>query len=193
MEPPLTEDAALLSPQLPRMWIGYFFAALYFVTEIVEIARNPSLVNNPNKIIPSLLIIGLAGGFYWLYCVYKFHDVLTQVRVWDHPITVGRAVAFHFIPFYNLYWIFKWPKEIAGFVNWRTQASTMSPYAAGSLLLLAALIGRLFESAIALALIFSTGVYISRRLRTAFSSPPPADSPGPQTRYDSSLQLNLPK
>ena len=63
--------------------------------------------------------------FYWLYCVYKFHEAVGRIPGYRHPITPTAAVAWHFVPSYNIYWIFKWPNALANFVNWRMQAKRM--------------------------------------------------------------------
>lgn len=78
----------------------------------------------------------------------------------------------HWIPIYNLYWVFKWPSEIATFVNWRMQSPAMKGPIAGLLVLLAVLVGRFVDGAIGLVLLFSSGFYISKYLRRAFAAPP---------------------
>ncbi len=171
----LDDDLAYLSPQLPRLWVGYAWAGILFLIEIVAAVQNPNAPENSPAM--QLLVIGnIVGVFYWLYCVYKYHDIMTQVPDWNHPIGVGRAVGFHFIPFYNFYWIYKWPTEIARFANWRSQSRLMSPLAAGTLMLAAFLV-RFFDTAIGLALIFAAGSYISNRLRKSFAAPPPPMPP----------------
>ena len=63
-----------------------------------------------------------AGAFaaliYFLYCIYGFHKVAQAAPGWWHPITPARAVGFHFIPVYYLYWMFKWPLELGRFLRW---------------------------------------------------------------------------
>jgi len=156
--------------------VGYGLAGLLFVLEIVAGIAD-AFSEAVGFWIALDIVTAVLGWFYWLYCVYKYHDIMFQVPGWDHPIGVGRAVGFHFIPLYNFYWVFKWPKEIANFANWRAQAKIMSPIAAGSLMVAATLVGRFFDAAIGLALIFSAGAYISARLRRAFAAPPPPPSP----------------
>lgn len=176
---PLADDLAYLSPQLPRLWVGYALAAILLVMEVVAAAQNPDFPEGSSISLTMFLIAVAIGWFYWLYCVYKYHDIMTQVPGWNHPIGVGRAVAFHFIPLYAYYWIYKWPTEIARFANWRAQSQIMSPVAAGTIML-AAFLMIAFDNAIGLALIFGSGSYISGRLRRAFAAPaPPLPPPGP--------------
>ena len=119
-----------------------------------------------------VMMLALVAWLYWLYCVYKFHDVMENIPGYEHPISSNRAVAMHFIPFYNLYWTFKWPREIATFVNWRMQSQAMNGSSVGLLVLLSVLIGRKVDGFLGLMLLFSSGVYISRRIKKALMAPP---------------------
>jgi len=78
-----------------------------------------------------LFLVSFIGGVYWLVCIYRIHVVLANAPNWKHPISPARAVGFHFIPFYQFYWIFKWPREIAKFVNSRLPQPIMKPVAIG--------------------------------------------------------------
>jgi len=112
--------------------------------------------------------------------VIYLHDVMAQIPGYNHSITPWRAVGMHWIPIYNFYWVFKWPSEIATFVNWRTQLPTMKGAIAGLLVLLAVLVGRFVDGAIGLALLFSSGSYISKFVRRALTAPPvPASAMAP--------------
>ncbi len=87
------------------------------------------------------------------------------------PDTLARAVGFHFIPFYNFYWIFKWPKEIAKFVNWRLRAPVMKPVPVG-VAVLGALVLRILDPGFGLILLFFPMSYVSECLRRALVVPP---------------------
>lgn len=158
--------------RLPVLWVGYLLAGALLVAEVVAGLQDRSqglYVREPPWF---LLLISAAGAIYWLYCVYRFHDVMAQIPGYNHSITPWRAVAMHWIPFYNLYWVFKWPSEIATFVNWRMQSPAMKGWIAGLLVLLSVLVGRFVDGAIGLILLFSSGIYISKYLRRAFTAPP---------------------
>lgn len=159
-------------PALPRMWVGFVIAAVFLIAEIVEVAqlKDPELIANSNSV--SVNAINIIAWFYWLYCVYKFHDAMAQIPGYTHPITPARAVAMHWIPIYNFYWVFKWPSEMETFVNWRTQSQSMKGAVAGGLVLLSVLLLRLVDGSIGLACLFSSGVYMTRHLRRAFAAPP---------------------
>jgi hypothetical protein len=171
-------------PEMPRMWVGYVIAVIFLIAEFVEVAQSKESieVSSPGSV-PTLLI-SLGGWIYWLYCVYKFHDAVAQVPGYTHPITPARAVALHWIPLYNFYWVFKWPSEMETFVNWRTQSQSMKGAVAGGLVLVSVLLMRFVDGFIGLTCLFTSGVYIERNLRRAFSAPPvPAEAmarPGAQ-------------
>src|SRR5262249_7979909 len=152
---------------LPKMWIGVLLAFGFLAAELVE-----SMQGNPTEIGAFTLIAGLAGWVYWLFCVQRFHTILNQIspRVAgepSYPITPSKAVRYHFIPFFNFYWLFKWPLELARYLSSQTSVKVVSGVLLGSLILLCLMISRLFDGGIGLALLFGVGAYISRRLREA--------------------------
>jgi hypothetical protein len=166
------------TPKLPKMRIGYTIAIIGFVVGVIELAyaNDPDILESEEPFIGYYLIFNLAGWFYWLYCVYKFHDAIERTPGYSHPITSSWAVAMHFVPLYNFYWVFKWPSKMAIFVNWRTQSQKMEGGIAGGLVLLAMLVTRFVDNSLGLICLFSAGVYISRRLSEAFAAPPVPES-----------------
>ena len=81
-----------------------------------------------------------------------------------YPIQPGEAVGKHFIPFYNLYWLFVWPSALSRHINQAGQVS-MIPGAVLGFLLLVSLLLRYVDGAVGLALTFAVGMYISAKLR----------------------------
>jgi hypothetical protein len=159
-------------PLLPKVWVGYVLAVVVLIAEITATLQSNLLVVYG--------LVALEAWLYWLYCVYKFHDVMDRIPGYNHPISPSRAVAMHFIPLYNFYWTFKWPKEIATFVNWRMQSQSMDGRIVGLLVLLAAVVSRFVDTFIGMLLLFSSGVYISRRIAKALSAAPvPASAMAP--------------
>ena len=58
--------------KLPRLWVGYILAVVFLIAEIaVMLKGNLEFL---------LTTVGLVSWVYWLYCVYKFHDVME--RIW---------------------------------------------------------------------------------------------------------------
>jgi hypothetical protein len=167
-----------LSPQLPSLKFGFRLAGFLFLTEIVwgiqrEFARGSPEARSAGGYAGALYLVGaLVGTAFLLHCISTYHSVLSRVDGWSHPISQKRAVRFHFIPIFNLYWNYKWPSEIARFVNWRTQAHRMSGVLAGSIVLSGYLFAGFVDTSIGLVIILSGFAYISRCLREAFAGVP---------------------
>ncbi len=149
----------------PKLWVGYVIAASFLILEVVDYIKTPS----PVKISPFLQGIFLAGLTYWFYCIYRLHKILAEVTNSTYPISPLKAAGYHFIPFFNLYWIFRWPNEIANFVNKRLSARYMAKGWIGFFLLLGMVLWQ-FDGALGLALTFSVGVYLEHKMKQAISS-----------------------
>jgi hypothetical protein len=158
------------SPKLPVIWIGYLLGVATIVAEFVAISRHPELAKEGGIPPLYLFLASFIGGVYWLVCVHQIHVVLAGVPGWKHPISPARAVGFHFIPFYQFYWIFKWPREIANFVNVRLHQPIMKPVAVG-VAVLAALILRILDPGFGLILLFFPMSYVSECVRRALAVP----------------------
>jgi hypothetical protein len=160
-----------LIARLPKIWIGYLLAFATLIGEMIAVARNPELVKSVQFAVPPLEIFlpAFLAAVYWLVCIYRYHFVLAHVPGWEHPITPARAVWFHLIPFFNVYWVFRWPNAIAVFVNQRMNSRVMSLWAAGASLF-AALVCRIFDPALGTAMLFFTCAYISRHLKRALET-----------------------
>ncbi len=81
-----------------------------------------------------------------------------------YPIQPGEAVGKHFIPFYNLYWLFVWPSTLSSHLNQAGRVN-MLPGGLIGFVLLVSLLLRYVDGAIGLALTFAVGLYISAKLR----------------------------
>jgi len=160
-------------PPLPQLWAGYLLGFATIVAEFVDASHHSEIVVNEIPI-PNLYLFLLmfVGGVYWLVCVYRYHVVMQHVPGWKHPISPARAVGFHFIPIYNLYWVFKWPQEIARFVNWRFGQPVMKPQMVGLMVFAAFVMRFLFDPGLGLILLFLAASYVSGCLRRAFALPP---------------------
>jgi hypothetical protein len=117
---------------------------------------------------------------YWLVCVHRLHVVLKEVPGWKHPISPARAVGFHFLPVYSLYWLYKWPRELAKFVNWRLQRPALKPEKAG-LFVFFAYVSCIVLGPGGMLLLFLCIAYLKEWMRRALSSPPVPGSFPPAT------------
>jgi hypothetical protein len=78
--------------------------------------------------------------------------------------------------------VFKWPQEIARFVNWRFGQPVMKPPMVGLIVFAAFVMRFLFDPGMGLILLFSAASYVSGCLQKAFALPPmPTVSPPAST------------
>jgi hypothetical protein len=166
-------SGASLIARLPKIWIGYLLAFATLIGEMIAVARNPELAKGADIGVPPLEIYlpAFVAIVYWLVCVRRYHLVLANVPGWKHPISPARAVWFHFIPVYVVYWVFRWPAAIADFVNQRMRAPVMNKWTVGTMFF-ASLLCRLFvDSALSVAMLFFACTYISGFLQRALAAP----------------------
>lgn len=178
---PATANLAL-AEALPKIWIGYALCVATFIAEVIVVSNHPEIAAGQLFIPPlPLFLLGFISSVYWLVCVHQLHVVLAHVPAWKHPISPARAVWFHFIPFYNLYWLYKWPAETARFVNWAFEAPVVRPKGVGifgvSSYVLAILLGPG-----GLILLFFSLSHMNNWVRKALLAPP---KPPPQDNHSS--------
>jgi hypothetical protein len=166
-------------PPLPQLWIGYLLGFSTIVAELIE-----GSLDTPDRVISDfpipnlyLFLLMFVGGVYWLVCVYRYHLVMQHVPGWKHPISPARAVGFHFIPFYNFYWVFKWPQEMARFVNWRFGKPVMKPQMVGLMIFAAFVLRFLLDPGLGLILLFLAASYVSGCVGQALALPPTVGAP----------------
>jgi hypothetical protein len=169
-ESPSPLNPAAEPPQLPALWVGYLLGIATIGAEFVAASLHPELAEKGGIPPLYLFLVSFVGGVYWFVCIHRYHVIMAHAPGWHHPISPARAVGFHFIPFYNLYWVFKWPQEMAKFVNSRLRIPIMKPVAIG-VAVLVALILRVFDPGFGLILLFFPLSYVSECLRRAFAAP----------------------
>jgi hypothetical protein len=165
-------DAALLA-RLPKLWIGYLLALATLVGEMIAVARHPELAKGTEISVPPLEIYlpAFVALVYWLVCIHRYHLVLANVPGWKHPISPARAVWFHFIPIFVVYWIFRWPAAIAEFVNQRIAARLMNKWSVGMCFFASVLCRVFVDTALSVAMLFFACTYISGFLQRALMAP----------------------
>lgn len=169
-EPQLRQGAM---PPFPRIWVGYLLGVATLVTEIIAVILHPELVKEPLLVPPLYLFLAnFISLIYWLVCVYEFHVILWHQSAGGYPIKPLRAAWFHLIPFYGLYWVFKWPRELARFVNTRLQLPFMNPDRTGLAVFAAFVAFLLLDRGLGMILLFWSASYLSRCLRHALTAQP---------------------
>jgi len=175
-------DASGLAQALPKIWIGYLLCIATFVAELIVVANHPEIASGQLFIPPlPLFLLAFVSFVYWLVCVHKLHEVLAHVPGWKHAISPARAVWFHFIPIYSLYWLYKWPAETARFVNWKLDGPALKPRKVG-ILVLASYILAVFLGPGGLILVFFAVSRVNNWVRRALmsTSPVPRGPDSPQ-------------
>lgn len=182
MNPADTEQSESLRPQnklpaLPTIWIGYALGLATILARSIAVYQNPDL-EKTGAIAPLYVFLpAFIALVYWLVCIHRYHVILKLVPGWKHPISPARAVGFHFLPFYFLYWFFKWPKAIAQFVNFRLRSPVMKPLPVGIAIFGGWLVCAV-DPGLGLMLLFFPMSYISECIRRALAapnSPPPTE------------------
>jgi len=160
-------------PQFPRIWIGYLLGLATLIAEIVAVTLHPELAKEPLSIPPLYLFLAnFISLVYWLVCVYEFHVLLMRASAGAYPIKPIRAAWFHLIPIYSLYWVFKWPRELARFVNSRLGTPLMRPDRTGLAVFIAFAVFLVLSHGFGIIALFWAASYLSRCLRYALSARP---------------------
>jgi hypothetical protein len=153
--------------KLPVFWPGYLILAISFVVEILA-----DLNVSPG---------GLICGIYWLSCVHQIHVVLSEISNGSYPIKPGKAVWYHFIPFFNVYWIFKWTNQMEKFINPHLRPSErVNGIASGIFLLIGLSVGRLVGGVFGMAILLGVLVYIKSKIKTVLGAIPLSEEKEPQ-------------
>ena len=162
-------------PRFPRIWVGYMLGVATLVAEMIAVTLHPELAKEPLLVPPLYLFLAnFISLVYWLVCVYEFHVVLMQAAAGGYPIKPLRAAWLHLIPIYGLYWVFKWPRQLAWYVNSRVQAPLMKPDRTGLRVFISFITFLVLDRGLGMILLFWTASYLSRCLRYALAARPAA-------------------
>jgi len=147
---------------LPWVWVGFLFAGAFFVIQVLFLIRGWDL----QAITAILILISLSGTIYWLFCVHRIHKVLRELTHSRYPVSPNEAAFKHFIPFYNLFWIFSWPTELSTYLNRQGRVSMISGNVIGAMLLLALLITRFIDGAVGMTFEFAVTMYMAAKVKS---------------------------
>ena len=151
------------SPRFPRIWVGYLLGGATIVAEMIAISLHPELAKEPLIVPPLYLFLAnFISLVYWLVCVYEFHVLLMEASSGTYSITPLRSAWFHLIPIYGLYWVYKWPRELARFVNSRLPAPLMRPERTGLAIFLAFIVFLLLDRGFGMILLFWAASHLAR-------------------------------
>ena len=130
-------------PTFRKTVLGYFAGFILLALTGVSIFAAAAGPGAAAALRLSGTLLYWAAVVYFFMAVHRIHKILRAATNGKYPISPARAVGFSFIPFYNLYWMFKWPGETALFLNHVTHEERLKKDRWGWLLLLASLISGL--------------------------------------------------
>jgi hypothetical protein len=140
---------------MPPAGLGFIFPAGFLISEIT----NPSSSPDANQVAG---LFHVAGTFYWFYLIYRMHKL---VREMDSHYTVSPAfsVLLHLIPFFNFYWIMRWPSELSRFLR-NNGVDIINGKLLGLLFLISFFISRFLDGSFGLTFVFILTTYMTNRL-----------------------------
>src|SRR6266705_382500 len=160
-------------PRFPSIWVGYLLGVATLIAEMIAASLHPELLKEPLLVPPLYLFLAnFVSLVYLLVCVYEFHVVLAQTTADAYSIKPLRAAWFHLIPVYGLYWVFKWPRKLARFVNSRVETPLMRPDRTGLAVFIAFAVFLVLDRGVGMILLFWAASYLSRCLRFALAARP---------------------
>jgi hypothetical protein len=171
---PLTEET-LLGPsplRLRPLWVGLAMLVAGFLLFAVVIA--------PTNWDATLSAAALCSSPVFVYYLMIVHRIVRVVRARDGgsflKYTPAAAVWKHFVPFYGIYFLYRWPCDVEKYVNWRL--GTVTHFAAWTFvgLLTGHLLG-LVDPFFGNLVIFSTLYLLYVPLRRAITDEPTPGRP----------------
>lgn len=155
----LVESVPKSSP--PWIWVGFLLVFVFFLLETLMVL----LELDERRMTAFLTLIAISGSIYWFVCVHRLHKILVEITKGRYPITGAQSVGMHFIPFYNFYWIFKWPAVMTDYLNGQRRVQIISGYLLGVFILIGALLRWEVDSGAGLFILFSVTLYLSLKLK----------------------------
>ena len=141
------------------VWLGFIFVLAFGVLETLMMVVDL----DETRVTAWLSLIAIAGYIYWLVCIHRLHKILGELKR-GYPITGAEVVGKHFIPFYNIYWVFNWPSVMVRYINGRGLVRMMPGYVSGLIILLALLL-RYLDGGVGLLVLFGITAYLSAKLK----------------------------
>lgn len=156
----------------PKAWVGYVTGSIALAAFAALLVLRPS-ENAPYTLLTGTVTVVMAaalltGVIYWFMSVYRLHKILEEATGGRYPISPRRAVWTQLVPLYNIYWMFRWTREVADFVNHAHGEEVLGRDRHGWMLLGAAFVGRLFTGSY-LLIAFSVLASLSSAVRGAIA------------------------
>lgn len=147
-------------PAQPPVWVGFILGFIVMIMEISYGGNDMSL-----GALWFWLGLALVVAIFFLYCVYKIHKLMKTITKSEYPISPAASVGYHFIPIYNIYWVFKWPSTFSNYIN-KSNITRMIPgWILGLMLFLAGMVIDYITPTVAVFMQFGVLAYINFKLK----------------------------
>jgi hypothetical protein len=153
----ITKDQDDYLSVTPPIWIGFVFVAVLFLLELFI------LYGKHFTIIYLFYVIGGISILYWLACIYRFHKILGELSDSKYPISPSASVGWHFLPIYNIFWIFYWPSELSHFIKKQNTVNILPGVAIGALIFLSFILFKI-DAILGFLCLSIINTYIANRL-----------------------------
>lgn len=165
--PEIDREERVPTTSFPWVWVGFVFAFFFFVVELVFVIMTfeEEGATGEAELSLGLSLLGLPGIIYWMVCVHRIHKILEEMTHGRYPISPLEGALKHLIPFYNLYWVFKWPGEFSDYLNRRGRVKIISGALIGLVLLLSLIVYRVIDGAFGMVGLFGVAMFISSKLK----------------------------
>jgi len=150
------------TPDPPKIWIGFVLVFLLLVGEIIHFN-----VYNSEKVRFSIYVTPfmVACLLYYIHMVRRIHDIMNRIAVDKYPITTAEALGYHLIPFFNIYWLIRWPTVLSKYASNNSNVTMIPGFVVGILLLLSMIVIRVVDGAIGYLFLFATMAYVTTRVK----------------------------
>jgi hypothetical protein len=152
---------------LPSVWPGYVLAVSALIVEVGEGIFDPNSVTDQYTLL--FLLVSLVNSSYWIFCIFRIHRVLAEASNGSYPIGPWKAVGLMFIPFFNLYWLFRWTNQIADFVNGQPGTARLLRNWPAGFLLLGLIITAKIDGSLGMPILYGTLHFIRNKLAPTLS------------------------
>jgi hypothetical protein len=153
----ITKDQDDYISETPPVWMGFVFVAVLFLLELFI------LYGKQITIIYLYYIIGGISILYWLAYIYRFHTILGELSGSKYPISPSASVGWHFLPIYNIFWIFYWPSELSHFIKKQNTVDILPGVVIGALIFIS-FISFKIDGPLGLLCLSTIDTYISNRI-----------------------------
>ena len=104
--------------RFPPVHLGYSMSIVFLAYEFMNFELWTGLIVR--------LSIVLAGLVYFVWHVYLIHKDVAALTSQKYQVSPALAMAKQLIPFYNIYWLYKWPSLLHEYLSLRAPMNTFS-------------------------------------------------------------------